>query len=254
MSVKRSSSVKSAERAMELLEFFAEARRPSSIKEISQSLGYPQSSTSMLLRALTDAGYYDHDLRTGMYSPSVRILLASEWIGEQLFSEQSLFRLMERVQRDTGYTVMIGVQHGVQVRYLHVLQSTLPNAFPTKTGWLRPLFRSAAGKMLLTVHPEREIALLLRRANAMETEPSRRLALDEVLREREVTRRNGYSLSMGTSVAGAAALATLLPVPRTSKPMTLSVGGTEKEITRDKERLIKIMNDAMEPMRRVAGS
>ena len=49
----------------------------------------------MLLRALADAGFYDQDARTGMYAPSVRILLAAEWIGEQLFSEKSLLSLME---------------------------------------------------------------------------------------------------------------------------------------------------------------
>ena len=42
-------TVKSAHRAMELLEFFAQGRRPASVKEISQTLGYPQSSTSVLL-------------------------------------------------------------------------------------------------------------------------------------------------------------------------------------------------------------
>jgi DNA-binding IclR family transcriptional regulator len=67
---------------------------------------------------------FDHDARTGMFAPSVRIVLAAEWIGEQLFSEQSLLRLMERVHKQTGHTVLIGAQHGVQVRYLHVLQAT----------------------------------------------------------------------------------------------------------------------------------
>lgn len=248
----REGGVKSALRAMELLEFFADWRRPASVKEISQTLGYPQSSTSMLLRTLAEEGYYDHDPRTGMYAPSVRILLAAEWIGEQLYSEQSLLRLMERVHGETGHTVMIGVQHGVHVRYLHVLQATLPDHFPSKTGALRPLFRSGAGKMLLTLLPEREIALLLRRVNATEPDPANRLTLEEVLKDREETRRNGYSLSQGTTQPGSAALAILLPVPRGTKPMTLSVGGPVREITRGKAKVVQVLTDAVEPMRRVA--
>lgn len=248
----REAGVKSAKRAMELLEFFSDWRRPATVKEISQSLGYPQSSTSMLLQSLTLDGYYDHDTRTGMYSPSVRILLAAEWIGDQLFSEQSLLRLMERVHRETGHTVMIGTQHGVHMRYLHVLQATLPEHFPSKTGALRPLFRSGAGKMLLTLLPEREIALLLRRANALEPDSAHRLALDDVLKQRETSRRDGYSLSEGTSQPGSAALAILLPVPRRTKPMTLSVGGPVRQITREKAKLAKVLTDAVEPMRRIA--
>ena len=238
-------SVKSARRAMELLEFFAESRRPASVNEVSQSMGWPQSSTSVLLRSLADAGFYDHDARTGMYSPSVRILLAAEWIGEQLLSEKSLLGLMEKVHVQTGHTVMVGAQHGLHVRYLHVLQATREGRFTAKTGSLRPLFHSATGKMLLTLKPEREIALLLRRANAIEPDPAKVLALEEVLRERELTRRNGYALSLGTSVPGAAALAILLPVPRGEKPMTLSVGGPMGEVVKEKDRLLKVLGAAI---------
>ena len=242
-------SVKSARRAMELLEFFADWRRPASVKEISQSLGWPQSSTSVLLRALATAGYYDQDPRTGMYTPNVRNLLAVEWIGEHMFSEQSLLRLMEKVHGQTGHTVMIGAQHGLHVRYLHVLQATREGRFTAKTGSLRSLFHSATGKMLLTLKHEREVALLLRRANATESDPSRVLSLDAVLREREETRGNGYALSLGTSVAGAAALAILLPVPRGEKPMTLSVGGPMPEVVPEKPQLLKVLQDAVGPMR-----
>lgn len=242
-------SVKSARRAMELLEFFAEWRRPASVKEVSQSLGWPQSSTSVLLRALADAGFYDQDPRTGMYAPSVRILLAAEWIGEQLFSDKSLLGLMERVHGQTGHTVMIGAQHGVHVRYLHVLQATREGRFTARIGSLRSLFRSAPGKMLLTLKGEREVALLLRRANATETDPAHVLALDDVLREREETRRNGYALSLGTSEPGAAALAILLPVPRGEKPMTLSVGGPLREVVQEKAKLLQALEQAVGPIR-----
>lgn len=245
----RSGGVKSAERAMALLEFFAEWRRPASVKEVSQSLGWPQSSTSMLLASLAEAGYYDHDPRTGMYAPSVRVLLATEWIGEQLFSEQRLLRLMEQVHGATGHTVMIGAQHGVHVRYLHVLQATRERRFTARIGSLRPLFRSAPGRMLLTLKTGREIALLLRRANALETDPALTLTLEQVLREREATLRNGYALSLGTSQPGAAALAILLPVPRGTKPMTLSVGGPMEEVMREREKLVKLLLDAVAPMR-----
>ncbi len=245
-------SVKSARRAMELLEFFAEWRRPASVKEVCQSLGWPQSSTSVLLRALADAGFYDQDPRTGMYAPSVRILLAAEWIGEHLFSDHSLLGLMEKVHGQTGHTVMIGAQHGLHVRYLHVLQATREGRFTARIGSLRPLFRSAPGKMLLTLKPEREVALLLRRANATEF-PLHVLALEEVLREREQARRNGYALSLGTSEPGAAALAILLPVPRGEKPMTLSVGGPIREVVQEKAKLLKALHEAVQPIRAAVG-
>lgn len=246
-------NVKSAHRAMELLQFFAEWRRPASVKEISQSLGYPQSSTSVLLRSLLEAGYYDHDARTGMYSPSVRILLAAEWIGDQLFSEHSLTRLMQKVLDQTGHTVMIGTQHGLHVRYLHVLQTTREEGrFTARTGSLRPLFRSAAGKMLLTLKGEREIALMLRRVNATEPDPALRMEFDAVIAEREKALRAGYAISLGTSVPGASALAILLPVSRGAEPMTLSIGGPLKQIRKEKAKLVAVLDASVAELRRAA--
>lgn len=236
--------VKSALRVLELLEFFAEWRRPASVKEIAQSLGYPQSSTSVLLKSLKDMGYFDHDLRTGMYAPNVRLSLATAWIEEQLYSEQSLLRMMERVLAETGHTVMIGTRQGVYVRYLHVLQATRVGSFQSKSGLLRPLFRSATGKMLLTTLPERDVARLLRQANAQEQDASLHVSADQALVERRRALVEGHAISWGTSVSGAAAMAVLLPG---NEPMTLSVGGPIEEIKREQQSLLANLRRAVEP-------
>lgn len=244
--------VKSAQRVLELLEFFADERRPASVGVIAQSLGWPQSSTSVLLKGLAETGYFDHDRRTGLYVPNVRIALATAWLQEHLYSEQSLLRLMEGVLERTGHTVMIGTRRGVHVRYLHVLQATREGRFIAKTGSLRPLFRSAAGKVLLTKLTEREVAMLLRRANALEVDPAHRLEFASVRADIEAVRQAGYSISMGTSIPGAAALAMLIPVGDGREPMTLSVGGPMSEIEQECDRLAAVLREAIEPIRRAS--
>src|SRR5690606_23559085 len=52
-------TVKSAARALRVLELFDELRRDARVAEISMRLGYPQSSTSVLLKCLEKAGYLD---------------------------------------------------------------------------------------------------------------------------------------------------------------------------------------------------
>lgn len=245
--------VKSAQRVLELLEFYAEERRPAAVGEVARALGWPQSSTSVLLRGLADTGYFDHDPRTGLYAPGARVALATGWIQEHLYSEHNLLRLMEGVRDQTGHTVMIGVRRGVHVRYLHVLQATREGRFLAKTGSLRPLFRSAAGKMLLTTLTGREVAMLLRKANALEPDPALRTDFDTVQRELETVRRQGHAVSMGTSMPGAAALATLIPVARDREPMTLSVGGPMREVRADRARLAAVLHAAVEPIRRATG-
>lgn len=245
-------SVKSAQRVLELLEFFAETQRPATVKEISQTLGYPQSSTSMLLRSLCESGYFDHDLRTGLYTPNVRLTLVTAWIEEHLYSEQSLMRLMHVVHDACGHTVSIGKLQGAQVRYLHVLQATRPGNFTAKIGSLRPLFLSASGQMLLTTRLERELPALLRRANALEADPARHRELEPMLKERRKSLEQGWAMSLGTSTPGAAGLAILLPVPRHHDPMTLGLGGPTAEILRDRAQLLALLNDAVATLRDVS--
>lgn len=244
--------VKSAQRVMELLEFFAEEQRGASIKEICLALGWPQSSTSMLLGSLSESGYFDHDARTGLYSPNLRLALATAWIEEHMFSEQGLLRLMRQVHEGCGHTVMIGKLQGAQVRYLHVLQATRPGRFTAKIGSLRPLFLSAPGRMLLTTRPEREIPGLLRRANALEDDAIRRVSPEQALAWRVQALQQGWAMSSGSSIPGAAGLAILLPVPRHHDSMTLSVGGPIAEISRSRAELLDLLNGSVAALREVA--
>lgn len=245
----KSSPVKSAQRVLELLEFFAEWRRPATVKDISQSLGYPQSSTSVLLRSLKESGHFDHDPRTGLYSPNIRLALTTSWIEEQLYSEQSLLRMMEWVLSRTGHTVMIGKREGSNVRYMHVLQATRAGSFTSKIGMLRPLFRSAAGKMLLTTMAERDIGRLLQQANAHEANADVRVDIDAALQTRKQALLDGYAISRGTSVQGAAALAMLLPTPRGTESLSLSLGGPINEIEQELPQLLEILRKAIRPFR-----
>ncbi|MEN9631293.1 MAG: hypothetical protein RJA10_4521 [Pseudomonadota bacterium] len=245
--------VKSAQRVLDLLEFFADERRPAAVGVIAQSLGWPQSSTSVLLKGLAETGYFDHDGRTGLYVPNVRIALATAWLQEHQYSEHNLLRLMETVLERTGHTVMIGRRRGIQVRYVHVLQATREGRFLAKTGSLRPLFRSAAGKVLLTTLPEREAAMLLRKANALEPDPAHRVEFAAFRADLQKVRRAGYAMSMGTSMPGAAALAVLIPVGDGREPMSLSVGGPLAEVRAERDDLLAVLREAIEPLRKAAG-
>ncbi|MEZ5640800.1 MAG: IclR family transcriptional regulator C-terminal domain-containing protein [Burkholderiaceae bacterium] len=123
-----------------------------------------------------------------------------------------------------------------------------------KTGALRPLFRSAAGKMLLTTLTDREIAGLLRHANGLEADPQHRRELEQVRMEVTAARLAGFAMSLGTATPGAAVLAILVPTARDVAPMSISLGGPVAEIERERDRLLQILREAVEPMgRMVAG-
>ena len=66
------SVIKSARRALEVLEYLDEVRSDASVMEIARALNYPQSSTSVLLRSLTSTGYLSYDPQRRRYAPTLR--------------------------------------------------------------------------------------------------------------------------------------------------------------------------------------
>src|SRR3954464_13358310 len=80
-------TMKSAGRVLEILEYFDDIQRSSTVMEVANALGYPQSSASALLRSLVATGYLNFDPRTRMYITSSRVALLGSWVNSQFFAE-----------------------------------------------------------------------------------------------------------------------------------------------------------------------
>jgi DNA-binding IclR family transcriptional regulator len=103
--------------------------------------------------------------------------------------------------------------------------------------------------MLLTTLMERDIGRLLQNANAHEANATDRVDIDTALQFRKQGLLDGYAVSRGTSVPGAAALAVLLPTPKGSEPLTLSLGGPILEIEQELTVLLDVLREAVSPFR-----
>src|SRR5664279_1264900 len=69
--------VKSAARTVELLELLAARRnQPARLRDLSEALGAPRSSTYALLRTLVDRGWVRTDATGTLYSIGIQALLA----------------------------------------------------------------------------------------------------------------------------------------------------------------------------------
>jgi DNA-binding IclR family transcriptional regulator len=75
-----STLVKSAGRVLQIFEFFDEIQREARVAEIAERLHFPQSSTSVLLKCLTQLGYLDFDADSRTFLPSARVALLGAWL------------------------------------------------------------------------------------------------------------------------------------------------------------------------------
>jgi DNA-binding IclR family transcriptional regulator len=239
----RAGELKSGRRVLDLLEFFAEAQRPATVTEVAARLGWPQSSTSALLATLASLGYLDHPPGAPrQYRPTLRVTLLGSWLQDSLFGWGSLLSVMEALRRETGATVMLGVQHGIHVRYVLVLRGRTPSRSALPAGTLRPIHRAALGKALLAGKPEAEVLRLLRRANAEQTDPAQRVAPRALLEELAQVRAQGWAVSEDVLTRGVAALAVpLTPGLPGQPPMAVGLGGHATQLRAQRDVLVEAL-------------
>jgi DNA-binding IclR family transcriptional regulator len=243
--------IKSAARVLELFEFFAECRRPLSVTDVVRGLDYPQSSASALLKSLTKLGYLDYDRYERLYVPTLRVALFGGWVQDQLFSQRSLSNLIDELHASSGaQAVILGMQNDIYVQYIHLAQSPRKegSTWYIKPGSLRPLCRSATGRILLSRKTDVEVQQLLWRINA-EEEPAQRLQVGDLLKELDQIRRDGFAYTERTVHPHSGVVAVEMPTPPSQPPMALGIGGPIDVLSQEKNRYLDLLRQALQPYR-----
>jgi DNA-binding IclR family transcriptional regulator len=240
--------IKSAKRVLELFEYFAECRRPLTVGDVVKGLDYPQSSVSALMKSLTRLGYLDYNRHDRLYTPTLRVALFGGWIHDQVYSENTLSGVVDDLyRRSDGHTVLIGMQNDVYVQYIHLVQAPAPQIpWYIKPGSLRPLCRSASGRILLSLKTDVEVQQLLWRINA-EEEVFNRMTVRDLLHELNLIRLHGYAFTLGTTNPHTGVISVQLPTPPGQPPMALGIGGPIPDIERRKDELLELLREAVAP-------
>lgn len=235
--------VKSAARALQILEFFDDVRYGANVIEISRALSYPQSSTSVLLRSLVTLGYLDYDRRARSYRPTSRVRLLGNWIEPELFQGGTLLDLMSELNEETSDVVVLASRNALSSQYIHVVQAKTTLRLHLTPGTMRPIASSATGWILLSKLPDLEVAKLVRRINA-EAGPSDTLVrAPELLRRLEQIRRDGYAFCHSQITPGAAILAMPLPPHLAQTPLVIGIGGPAERMDARRDGLVSLLSE-----------
>ena len=241
------STIKSAKRVLEIFEFFAVRQAPATVMDVSRELGYPQSSASGLLESLHTLGYLSYDRFSRQYSPTLRIAFLGSWVQENMCNNGNLLRLMTDLQDKTENTIILGLQNDIHAQYIHSIQGISALRLFIRPGTLRPLARTAIGKMILSTKPDSEVRALLIRINAAEEELEHKIDLKDLMRDIHFCRENGYFMSDGSITPGAGVIAMLLPSSESHPPMALGIGAPMSRLLESKQRTVELLREAVRP-------
>ena len=195
LSARRSYSIGSVQRCLQLLRLFGQTQRGLTPAEVAELSGLPTSTVYRFLANLETAGFLrcgdggKHYLDAACFSN-----------GQAALSHLDIRRLslpyLKALNEHTRETIHLLVRHGLSAVYVEKLDSPqLPNTI-SRIGVSVALYCTAVGKVLLAYLPADDLARVLR-----QIEPRCRTAhtisnMQELQRQLERVRRCGYSFDL----------------------------------------------------------
>ena len=240
----QNSQVKSATRAIEILEYFKRVRQPRAMSEIAVALGYPQSSTTVLLKTLVTLGYLNFDRSDRLYFPTPKVTSLGDWIPRALFGTSRVLDALRDVHAATGETVSIGIRNDVYLQYIQIIQSVHALRFHVDEGTLRPLTQSAVGWMLLSTMPDDKIDNIVRRANIATPKAAERVKIADMMERVREIRQTGYCWTENVPFLGGGTVCVLLPITIQNQPVVLGLGGAAERIRQNRDRYLAALQRA----------
>ncbi|MFH0296524.1 helix-turn-helix domain-containing protein [Bradyrhizobium sp. 31Argb] len=238
-----SEGVKSARRVLEILELFDRRKAPLSVQDVTDELGYPQSSASLILRTMTAMGYLYYKGSERVYRLNPRVALLGGWLNESLFHEGRISALMQDVSERTGQTVMLGIESRLRVQYVHIVEGNGAIRLHLTPGLTRALSRCSIGLIFLADRTDAEIRRLMQRL-VSEDPSSMPMSYEELFEKIHRVRKLGYAISANLSAEGVGSISIKLPTIVSGRPICLAVGCTDTMLFREEARFVSILRDA----------
>jgi len=153
---------RSVGRAFAIMELFQQTQLPASASDISRSLNAPHSSIVAVLYTLRDMGYLSMDSRTMRFFPTSKLFTMSSWLSPAATEPGRLDRMMERLRRDTGYTVALVSRVSLFVNTLVTLPGTHPAVAGPPKAVGAALVNSVPGLVILAQMEEEAVRGIIR--------------------------------------------------------------------------------------------
>lgn len=150
--------VKSAQRALAILELLTGREEPLSFAAIADELGYPRSSLHGLLRTLTERGWLELDPTTRHYRLGIRTWEAGSTYMRAVSLTDRARPYMRWVCDRVDETIQLAVLDGRYNVYIAKVEGKQRLVLDSEVGRRLEAHATALGKMLLASLPDDELA------------------------------------------------------------------------------------------------
>jgi IclR family acetate operon transcriptional repressor len=239
------SVARSAMRLVALFEALAKSEEGVSLAELSATIAAPKSSLLGILRSMVSLGYMEHGRNLYRLGPRA-FRLAADILAIRRFP--NLVRpILQELAATSGETVFLVVldRAAQRMTYADIIDSPNPVRYTVPTGTTRPLYVSAGGQLLLAYQDAAWAEAYIRSAR-LEALTPRTITDPDELRERlAAIRREGFAISLGETVPGAAGIAAPIFSLDGSVAAGLLIGAPLERFEQELPRLKQLLREAV---------
>lgn len=215
--------VRQASNVLELMEYFARRKRPATMAEISDDLGWPRSSTFNLVGTIAERGWLYEPRQRGGFYPSPRWLTLARIVADSEPLPESVHRLALRVAEETGETTAIGALAGTSALFLDVVESVQPVRYFAAIGDRVPIHASSVGRAILAQYPPEERRMICRKIRFERFSDTTPMSLERIEADLAEAAERGYHQSSSEYIPDLAGVA--MPLPVGSRKLSIVVAG-----------------------------
>jgi DNA-binding IclR family transcriptional regulator len=240
-----SSVIKTAGRVFEVLEYMREQRRAVTAREVSERLGYPRSSSLVLLKSMAALGYLRYDLQHRAFYATARLATLGDWVLDSMFQGGMLLELLDNVARITGQTAILAVENDIYAQYVQIVLGRGPMQFNVQPGTRRLLAMSGLGWVLLSMRSHAEIERIVQRTNSRLNPGGQRVDPAYVVERVRETREQGFAFSKGAVAEGVGVIGIALPPGDTAERIAIGIGGLVSQLERSRDAFVQVMKESI---------
>ena len=238
--------IQSLERALDILECFSFQKRELSLSDIVQMTGLNKTTVKRITANLLSRDYLRQNSANKRYTLGMRLFEFGGIIFSSLSLRESSIDPMNRLQKLTDATVLLGTEMDRQLVYIDKREGGGMIRVLSDIGWRRPLHYGMLGMTLMAYLDPEKIREILEETPLIAHTPYSITDRDAFSLRLEKIRNNGYVLEKEETVEGIIGIAA--PIKDYSRRVVAAVGIAVSTARRHSERelnqLVKLVRNA----------
>lgn len=231
----------SVENIARVLRLFTPERSLLSVTEVAQLLRLPKSSSSRLLKAMSDAGLLSSPERSAGYCVGNLIFETSRRHRANSTLSVLADGSLARIAKSAGHTGYVAILDGTDILGLRTRPGSRPLRVVTSPGDRLPAFCSSSGRALLA-RLDDETVRALHAAPLQPPSPNAPQTIDDLLVALAVVREKGWARATGESLPGVESLAVCVQDRESGESVAICISYSAAMISaNEKARIVTML-------------